>query len=196
MPSKKLSTLVFPVVFVIGGLWLLNIAASALDDAQSRLGILQNIGYWSDKKFVAAIGSAQNDVAHAKLALAAGILALGAALLLRFRSACGSALQRCVVDRYSSGGWLAGGLLLLAIAAAAWWQLDVIEHARATPWVPGIVSVANRLGGKLGMLTFIGGTGALFLFLALLHAQREEQRTWTRMEKDDTDVNSFRFFNS
>lgn len=194
MPSKKLTTLAVPVALVIGGLWLLDLAGIALRDAQGSLGILENIGYWGDAKFVSAIGKARAEVMHAKLALAAGILALGAAVLVRFRSASTNGPRQCIVDRFSGYRWLAFGLLLLAVAGVGWWQLDLGERAVIAAWVPGLISMANRLGGKFGLLTFLGGTGTLFLFLALLHVQREEQRTWTRTQKDNTDLNTFPFF--
>ena len=192
MPSKKLTTLAVPLALVIGGLCLLDLAGIALRDAQSSLGILENIGYWGDTKFVSAIGKARTEVLHAKLALAAGILALGAAMLVRFRSAWTNAPRRCIVDRFSGDRWLAFGLLLLAVGGVAWWQLDLGERAVIAGWVPGLISMANHLGGKFGLLTFLGGTGTLFLFLALLHVQREEQRT--RMQNDDVNPNTFTFF--
>jgi hypothetical protein len=194
MPSKKLTTLAVPVALVIGGLCLLDLAGVALRDAQSSLGILENIGYWGDAKFVSAIGTARAAVLHAKLALAAGILALGAAVLVRFRSACTNAPRECIVDRFSGGRWLAFGLLLLAVGGVAWWQLDLGERAVIAGWVPGLISMANHLGGKFGLLTFLGGTGTLFLFLALLHVQREEQRSIGRRQNDDVNLNTFTFF--
>lgn len=195
MPSGKLSTLVFPVLVAAGGLWLLYIGAPALHDAQTQSNMLYRIGYWTDAKFVAAAAKADRELTHAKLIVAAGVLALGAGLFVRFRSACHTAVQRCFVDRCSVGAWVTAGMILLAFAAGAWWELNVVEPTTGILRFPSIAPMANRFGGKFGTLAFLGGAGLLFLLLALLHMQREAQRnTIAEAEKTEPDPNTFRFF--